>query len=219
MLDSRLAAQLYVINGAACDANHATGCHTTPAHTTVGLTPEGVAVNQATDTIYVADLRNGEAPGAVSVVNGATCNGTRTTGCSTHPAPTAKAGFGTVGVAIDTTTDQIYATGTEDTSVSVINGATCNATHLTGRKQTPPKDAVGNLTGFLAVDHANHTVYVTDNRGTDLSLIPTARWQTRNQRNTPGLPCRKTRRQLTVRERRASDRASHHDRRHLRFTG
>ena len=167
--------QLYVINGAACDAHHTTGCHTTPARTTVGLSPWGVAVNQATDTIYVADLRNGEAPGAVSVVNGATCNGTHTTGCSTHPAPTAKAGFGTVGVAIDTTTDHIYATGTEDTSVSVINGATCNATHLTGCKQTPPKDAVGNLPGFLAADHANHTVYIIDNRGTDLSLIATAR--------------------------------------------
>ena len=164
-----------MINGAACDAHHTTGCHTTPAHTTVGVTPEGVAVNQATDTIYVADLRNGEGPGAVSVVNGATCNGTTTTGCSTHPAPTAKAGFGTNGIAIDTATDQIYATGTQDTSVAVINGATCNATHLTGCKQAPPKDAVGNLPGFLAVDHTNHTVYVIDNQGTDLSLIPTAR--------------------------------------------
>jgi DNA-binding beta-propeller fold protein YncE len=165
--------QLYVINGAACDAHHSAGCHTTPAHTTVGLTPEGVAVDQATDTIYVADLRNGEGPGAVSVVNGATCNGTHTTGCSTKPAPAAKAGFGTIGVAIDTTADQIYATGIQDTSVSVINGATCNATHLTGCKQTPPKDAVGNFPGFLAVDHSNKTVYIIDNRGADLSLIPT----------------------------------------------
>ena len=167
--------QLYVINGATCDAHHTTGCHQAPAQTTVGLTPEGVAVNQATDTVYVADVRNGEGPGAVSVVNGATCNGTTITGCSTHPAPTAKAGFGTIGVAIDTTTGQIYATGIQDTSVSIINGTTCNATHLTGCKQSPPKDAVGNFPAALAVDHASKTVYIIDNRGTDLSLIPTAR--------------------------------------------
>jgi DNA-binding beta-propeller fold protein YncE len=157
------------------DAHHTTGCHQAPAQTTVGLTPEGVAVNQPTDTVYIADLRNGEGPGAVSVVNGATCNGTITTGCSTHPAPTAPAGFGTIGVAIDTTTDQIYATGIQDTSVSIINGATCNATHLTGCKLSPPKDAVGNFPAALAADHTNETVYVIDNRGTDLSLIRTAR--------------------------------------------
>lgn len=166
--------QLYVINGGACYAHHTTACHKAPAHTTVGLTPSAVAVNQATDTVYIADLRNGEGPGAVSIVNGATCNGTHTTGCSTHPAPTAKAGFGTIGLAIDTATGKIYATGIQDTSVSIINGASCNATHLTDCDQTPPKDAVGNFPTTLAADHANHTVYVIDNRGTDLSLIPTA---------------------------------------------
>ena len=44
-------------------------------------------MNQATDTVYVADVRNGEAPGAVSVVNGATCNGTAGTSVGRLAAP------------------------------------------------------------------------------------------------------------------------------------
>jgi DNA-binding beta-propeller fold protein YncE len=153
--------------------HHITGCQQAPGQTTVGPTPEGVQVNQATDTVYIADLRNGEGPGAVSAVNGGTCNGTITVGCGTRPAPTTAAGFGTTGIAIDTTTDRIYATGIQDTSVSIINGATCNATHLSGCELTPSKDAVGNFPTALAVDHANRTVCVIENRGTDLSLIPT----------------------------------------------
>jgi DNA-binding beta-propeller fold protein YncE len=168
--------QLYVINGAACDAGHSAGCGATPAATTVGLSPEGVAVDQATDTVYVADLRDGEGNGAVSVVNGATCDGTDTSGCSTHPAATVRAGFGTIGVAIDSATDKIYATGDEDTSVSIINGATCNGSHLAGcGRQTPAKVAVGVFPTLIAVDHAEHTVYVIDNFDTTLTLIRAAR--------------------------------------------
>jgi hypothetical protein len=72
----------------------------------------------------------------------------------------------------DTAADRIYATGIQDTSVSIINGATCNATHTTGCRHTPPKDAVGNFPTTLTVDHAD---YVIDADGADLSLIPTAR--------------------------------------------
>jgi DNA-binding beta-propeller fold protein YncE len=36
--------------------------------------PFGIAVDPATDTIYTANLFNGEGPGTVSVIDGATCN-------------------------------------------------------------------------------------------------------------------------------------------------
>jgi DNA-binding beta-propeller fold protein YncE len=175
--------QLYVINGNRCDAANASGCATPPATTTVGLptfkaigqaaSPEGVAVNEATNTVYVADLENGEGYGAVSVVNGATCNGTTTSGCTDQAAPTVAAGFGTFGVAIDSKANRIYATGIQDTSVSIINGAICNATTTTGCNQTPPKAAIGDFPSALAVDHTEHTVYIIDNRGTDVSIIRT----------------------------------------------
>jgi DNA-binding beta-propeller fold protein YncE len=175
--------QLYVINGTRCDAATTTGCADPPAATIVGLpafkaigvpaSPEGVAVNEATNTVYVADLENGEGYGAVSVVNGSTCNATTITGCSNRAVPTVAAGFGTFGVAVDSASNRIYATGIQDTSVSIINGATCNATTTAGCTQTPAKAAIGDFPAALAVDHTAHTVYIIDNRGTNLSLIPT----------------------------------------------
>ena len=47
----------------------------------------------------------------------------------------------------------------------------------TSTARAPTQNAVGNFQAALAVDHTNKTktVYIIDNRGTDLSLIPTAR--------------------------------------------
>ena len=44
----------------------------------VGHLPLGLAVAQATDTVYVANAKDG----TVSVINGATCNGSDTSGCA-----------------------------------------------------------------------------------------------------------------------------------------
>jgi hypothetical protein len=46
--------------------------------------------------------------------------------------------------------------------VSVINGATCNATNTSGCGQTPGEDAVGNYPFFIAVDAAIGTAYVSN---------------------------------------------------------
>jgi DNA-binding beta-propeller fold protein YncE len=175
--------QLYVINGITCAAQNTSGCANRPASTTVGLpafaaigvpaAPEGVAVNEATNTVYVADLENGEGFGAVSVVNGARCNATDISGCSTEAAPTVAAGFGTVGVAVDAKTNQIYATGIQDTSVSIIDGTMCNGATTAGCNHTPATAAIGDFPTALAVDHSAHTVYIVDNRGTTLSLVRT----------------------------------------------
>src|SRR6516162_7240794 len=116
---------VYVINGATCDAATTSGCGQTPATIKAGSNPWGIAVDQATDTIYTANIADDEHPGTVSVINGATCNGTNHTGCGQAPA-TAQAGFGAVGIAIDPAANMIYAASVSDTSVSVINGATCN---------------------------------------------------------------------------------------------
>jgi DNA-binding beta-propeller fold protein YncE len=65
----------------------------------------------------------------------------------------------------------MYATGIEDTSVSIINGAICNATTTTACNQTPAKAAIGDFPTALAVDLAEHTVYIIDNRGTNVSVV------------------------------------------------
>ena len=167
---------VYVINGATCDAANTTGCGQTPATVTlapnppVGSNPSGIAVDQGTNTIYTANIADGEHPGTVSVINGATCNGQDNSGCGQTPA-TAPAGFGANGITIDHRTHNIYVTNIEDTSVSVLNGATCNASDTTGCSQTPRKIAVGNYPGPIAVNPAVGSAYVTNFDNT-VSVIP-----------------------------------------------
>ena len=43
--------------------------------------PLGIAVDDATDTVYAALKANGDYAGTVAVINGATCDGEDTTGC------------------------------------------------------------------------------------------------------------------------------------------
>ena len=180
---------VFVLNAATCDATHHTGCGQTPATIQVpattprGSTPVGIAADPATDTIYTAALNVGEVASTVGVINGATCNGTNHTGCGQTPA-TVPAGFGTQGVAIDTATGEVYANNIQDTSVSVINGNTCNGHHTTGCHRTPPKIAVADYPGAtqgapnqvgnspepIAIDPTAGTAYVETIIG--VSVIP-----------------------------------------------
>ena len=167
---------VFVIDGATCDATDTTGCGQTPATVTLGsdllgiaYNPWEIAVNQATDTIYTANIADGEGPGTVSVINGANCNGHDTNGCGQTPA-IAPAGFGANGIAVDRTTQEVYVTNTEDTSVSVIDGARCNGTDTSGCSHTPAKDSVGGYPGSIAIDPAVQTAYVQTIDG--VSVIP-----------------------------------------------
>jgi DNA-binding beta-propeller fold protein YncE len=166
---------VYVINGAACDAANTTGCGQTPATIRTGnnTNPTGIAVDQTTDTIYTANIWDGEYAGTVSVINGATCNGSNTTGCGQTPT-TVTAGFGAAGVAIDHATQRVYVTNIEDTSVSVINGNTCNGTRTTGCAETPPKVAVGNYPVAVAIDAVVDSGYIA-NLDNTISVIPLTR--------------------------------------------
>jgi DNA-binding beta-propeller fold protein YncE len=162
---------VYVINGATCDAANTTGCGQTPASVTAGSNPWGIAVDQATDTIYTANIADGEHPGTVAVINGASCNGSDHAGCGQTPASVA-AGFGSVGVAIDPATDTVYVANIEDASVSVIDGAACNGSDIAGCSQAPPKLAVGDYPSALAVDPAVGTAYVASGTENTVSVIP-----------------------------------------------
>jgi DNA-binding beta-propeller fold protein YncE len=167
---------VFVINGATCDAADTTGCGQTPATVDVGSSatfgdanPFAIAVDQATDTIYTANIFNGEGPGSVSVINGATCNAKNTSGCGQTPA-TAPAGFGASNIAVDPTTNQIYATNIEDTSVTTIDGNNCNGTTATTCSQTQTQATVGDYPSSITVDPAVRTAYVADGEG--VSVFP-----------------------------------------------
>jgi DNA-binding beta-propeller fold protein YncE len=165
--------KVYVINGASCNAVNTSGCGQLPATITAGSNPWGIAVDEATDTIYTANIATGEGRGTVSVIDGATCNGSDTTGCGQIPY-TAAAGFGALAVAVDVLTDRVYVTNIEDTSVSVINGAACNAGTHAGCGQSPPSIAVGRAPDSIAIDDGDGSAYITNGDNT-VSVIPLLR--------------------------------------------
>jgi DNA-binding beta-propeller fold protein YncE len=164
---------VYVINGATCDAATTTGCGQTPATVKAGFNPWGIAVDQATDTIYTANIADGEHPGTVSVINGATCNGTNHTGCGQTPA-TAAVGFGAVGLAIDPANRTVVVANAEDTSISVINAASCNALVTSGCSHAQPKFPAGRAPSAVAIDPTAGTIYTSSGDNT-VSIIPTIR--------------------------------------------
>jgi YVTN family beta-propeller protein len=168
-----------VINGATCNAQDTSGCGHLPPVVRVGNNPVDVAVNQQTDTAYVANWGNGTGT-TVSVIDGRTCNGQITSGCGQLPAAVT-IGTGPAGVAVDQSTDTVYA-GTVGAggaeSVSVIDGATCNASTTSGCARPPPSVSSGtgsvNYNVAFAVDQATHTLYVANWASNTLSMIDTA---------------------------------------------
>jgi DNA-binding beta-propeller fold protein YncE len=168
-----------VTNGATCNAQHASGCSHIPPTVTVGSDPVDVEVDQATDTVYVANW--GDGPGTtVSAINGRTCNGQVTSGCDQVPARMT-VGIAPAGVFVDQATDTIYAatvapSGAE--AVSVIDGATCNATMTSGCGKKPLSVTLGkgsvNYNVAFAIDQANETLYVANWAGNTLWVIDTA---------------------------------------------
>lgn len=69
---NQLTGTVQLINGATCNTSHPGGCRHIAAAVNVGKPgfsgsdAIGVAVNQATDTVYVANNANSDAPASVS---------------------------------------------------------------------------------------------------------------------------------------------------------
>ena len=88
--------------------------NTVTATIAVGSDPDGVAVDPATDTVYVTN-QDGN---TVSVIDGATNTVTATIAVGSDPN----------GVAVDPSTDTVYVANAATTRVSVIDGATNTVT-------------------------------------------------------------------------------------------
>ena len=164
---------VYVLNGATCDAADHAGCGQTPATITVGDDPRAPAVDPGTNTIYVANHAEGDYAATVSVINGATCNATHHRGCHHRP-PVTSVGFGAISLAVDPSSHRVYSTNLQDTSVSVIDGASCDGRHHGGCRKRPVQDAVGNYPSAIAADPGAGTAYVANTDNT-VSVVPLGR--------------------------------------------
>jgi DNA-binding beta-propeller fold protein YncE len=159
-----------VINGARCNGTEHSGCGAVTAKFTVGNAPDGVAVDGATHTLYVANNANGDTPGTVTVVNTATCSAAQTAGCAARK-PAIPIGRAARVVAIDATTDKIYVTNESSATVSIINGASCNAEVTTGCSNPAAAQPVGSQPHGLLVNPATDTVYAFSDLGTESTSI------------------------------------------------
>ena len=168
---------LSVVDARSCNARDPRGCAQSAATVDAGNGPFGIAIDEATHTIYVADANTD----TVSVIDAATCNAQVRWGCDQTRA-TITVGADPAGVTVDPRTDSVYVadagpgfvgSGPSGDTVSVIDGATCNADTHWGCDQTPATVPVGSLPFGVAVDPASHTVYVTNANDNTVSMIDT----------------------------------------------
>jgi len=148
-----------VINGAACNGTNHSGCGHLAATVHVGLNPFGVDVNDATHSVYVSNSANGDLPGTVSIINGATCNGTHTAGCGALM-PTVTVGRTPLEVAVDAGADRIYVADEASADVSIIKGALCNATTTRGCRSAVREQPAGSVPAGITISASTSTLYV-----------------------------------------------------------
>jgi DNA-binding beta-propeller fold protein YncE len=165
------AGSVFVIDGATCNAFTTAGCGRPVREVQDARGPQALDIDLATDTVYAADNDSGSGD-TVTVIDGATCNGNVASGCGIAP-QTVTVGSGAFWDAVDQRTDTIYVANNNDNTVSVINGARCNATVTSGCAGTPPTVTVGAGVAYVAVDDALHTVFALNQADDTLSAINT----------------------------------------------
>jgi DNA-binding beta-propeller fold protein YncE len=127
-----LSGDVSVIDGTTCNARVTSGCRKRPVHVLAGLGARGIAINEATDTVYVANT----AANSVSVIDGSTCNAEDHGGCG-RIGVQARVGLSPRRVAVDEVTNTVYVTNALSNSVTMLNGRTCNGRIRTGCGRPP----------------------------------------------------------------------------------
>jgi YVTN family beta-propeller protein len=149
-----------VVNLATCTSGNVSGCARTSPTVTVGNLPLGVAVDEATDTVYVANAVDN----TVSVIDGAACNSTDRAGCSNTPVTVPVGAFDNQ-LAVDPVTNMVFVTDQDASpgTVSVIDGNSCTGSDSTGCASQPfATVAVGGGPSGVGVNPATNTAYVAN---------------------------------------------------------
>ena len=163
---------LSLFNGRTCNSAVVTGCRRI-ATARAGSYNIGIAVDEATNTVYVAS--NGD--NAVSIVDGARCNAHTTAGCRDRPARVL-VGTAPSHLALDRAHHTPYVTNEGADSpghtLSMVDTARCNARATIGCVRRPRTARVGQGPDGVAVDPSAHTVYVSNGVDSTVSVLDTA---------------------------------------------
>jgi YVTN family beta-propeller protein len=174
---NRLDNSVSVINGATCNRMNHSGCGQTAATIPVGARPRAVAVDPATNTVFVNNNRDL----TVGVINGATCNGTNTSSCGQVPPAVIVGAFPSLAgtgedilgrnIVIDPSTHKVYITNASEDAISVLDGSTCNASNTSGCQATIVPLRMGGFSFTAALDSSSGTIYVGNDDDGTVSLF------------------------------------------------
>jgi len=155
-----------VINGTTCNAAESSGCGQNPTTVVVARAPFGVAVDDATNTVYVLNNQGGGTDATLSTIDGARCDSAQTSGCVASPPTDLGPGRAPNGVALDLSTHTLYSANFLNATVSAIDLASPTA------ERAAPRFSVGSAPQGVVVDTANHTVYVANSLDGTVSVLP-----------------------------------------------
>jgi Uncharacterized conserved protein len=165
-VSNQLEGTVSIVDTATCNQHNPAGCDQDWPTINLGGFPRFQAFNHVNDTLYV------ENDGWISVINGAACNSQNTSNC----AELAQIPVGVGGhhnLVMDEATNTIYIENQTDNTVSVINGAHCNASDVSACNQAWPTVPVGASPQALGFSAARHTLYVANRNANTLSVIST----------------------------------------------
>ena len=150
-----------VLNLATCNSRNLSGCARPSPTIDVGQFPLGVAVDEATDTVYVANAVDG----TVSVIDGSRCNASDSSGCGQT---LDDGGRGGVRQRADRRPGDEHRVRDQQRrvdsgTVSVIDGNSCNGTDQSGCAAQPEAAvSVGDGPSGIGVNPVTNTIYVTN---------------------------------------------------------
>jgi len=128
--------------------------------------PYGVAVDQATNVIYVVNNAGGDTTATLSTVDGAHCDGADMSGCVSGPITDLGPGqWAPNGIALDPATHTLFTANFLNASIAAIDVAT-----LPG-KLTARRFAVGSAPEDLVLDPGDHTIYASSSLDGTVSVV------------------------------------------------
>ncbi len=156
-----------VLDTRTCNAQSTKGCTRSLGTVSAGVGAFPIAVDQATNTVYVG-TNNG-----VAVIDGSSCDASDMSGCSTLPS-TIPLSNEPAGIVPDDAHHTLYVSG-ESGSVAVMNTSSCNGTDAKGCTATPTMVSVGTDARGATLDTATSTLYVANAGANTVSVLDTAR--------------------------------------------